>query len=114
MSKDAIGRAILAATSKPPCCTAEQADLLARRVLLLEPWASACEAIRELMGFVQNSSETTVRLSQDDATRSFLVAVGDSNPRTYFGDSLFEAVEAAKKGEQGLTRGSATSKGAQL
>lgn len=44
--------------------------------------------IRDLMGWVGDGSNTTVTLSQDDATNDFILKVGDST----FSDTSFERV----------------------
>lgn len=55
--------------------------------------------LRELCGHVQDGSAQTVKVSQDDATRTWHVTVGDRNPRTYHGDSLPEAIHNAAEKE---------------
>lgn len=49
---------------------------------------------RELVGYVQNDSATVVKVYQDDATKSYIVSVGN---KTYWGDSLREAINKAHK-----------------
>lgn len=44
--------------------------------------------LRHLMGWVEDGSTTTVALSQDDATKDFILKVGD---RTFY-DTSFERV----------------------
>jgi len=51
------------------------------------------EGLRSLMGYVQNGSETTLSLFQDDATKSFHIKVG--NTRSYWGESFKEALQKA-------------------
>ena len=58
--------------------------------------AALLTSIRELMGYVENGSDTKVSLSQDDATKDFIVNVGKD---TYYGAGLAEAVNAAVKGQ---------------
>ena len=54
--------------------------------------------IRSLMGYVQNSSDTSVTLSQDDATYTYHIRVGNSaNNRTYWGNSFAEVIRKAVK-----------------
>jgi len=65
---------------------------------------NAFNSLRKLMGYVQNSSETVVTLSQDDVTKTYVVKVGADSmfrvkPRSYYGDSLIEAIAAAAAGE---------------
>lgn len=57
----------------------------------------AFDMLRECMGYVQNSSEQTVIISQDDATKTFHIACGKN---TYWGDSLIEAIEKAYEQEK--------------
>lgn len=53
--------------------------------------------LRELMGYVQNGSHTKITISQDDATGSYIVRVGNYgiNQQYYIADSLEEAFEKA-------------------
>jgi len=62
----------------------------------LQKEADALRVIRQLMGFVEDGSDKTVKLGQDDATRSFFIIV---DGRTYDADSFAGVIEAAKKGE---------------
>lgn len=68
---------------------------------------TAFSKLTEVCGYTANSSEQVVIISQDDATRSFVITVkgygigSDAQKRTYFGGSLIEAIEAAWKGECG-------------
>lgn len=48
--------------------------------------------LRKLCGYLANSSETTVTISQDDATKDFIVRVGN---RLYHGPSMTQAFDAA-------------------
>lgn len=50
--------------------------------------------LRKLCGYLQNGSDVLVRLSQDDATGSCHLSVGQ---RSYFSDSFEECVEQAMK-----------------
>ena len=52
--------------------------------------------LRELMGYVQNGSEETVSLFQDDATMDFMLHVGN---KTYWGLSLENVIEKAFEAE---------------
>jgi len=51
------------------------------------------KGLQRLMGYVQNGSETTVTLFQDDATYSYHVKIGQRS--SYWGGSLREALEKA-------------------
>lgn len=56
--------------------------------------------LEELLGYVQNGSDTTVRIFQDDATRTYHVEVGSQgNQHTYYGDSLGAAIASAYASE---------------
>jgi hypothetical protein len=46
--------------------------------------------LRELMGYVEDGSDSTVRLFQDDATKNFFVKV---SKRSWFGSSFREAID---------------------
>ena len=48
------------------------------------------EKLKQLMGYVQNGSDTEIRMFQDDATLSYWVQVGN---RSNFGRSLEEALD---------------------
>lgn len=52
----------------------------------------AINNLRICLGFVDNASNATVRISQDDATRAFVVHVGN---RSYWGKDLFDALQEA-------------------
>ena len=45
-------------------------------------------ALRDAMGYVQNGSNTTVKISQDDATRAFHLSTGEGGHNQYYSDSL--------------------------
>ena len=53
---------------------------------------AAYENLRRCCGYVQNGSQTTVTIGQDDATNTFHVKVGS---RAYWGESLSQALEKA-------------------
>ena len=52
--------------------------------------------LKELMGYVQNGSDETVYLFQDDATMDYILRVGK---KTYWGFSLENVIENAFKAE---------------
>lgn len=54
------------------------------------------KSLRELMGYVQNGSDTTVSLFQDDATRDYILRVGK---KRYWGHSLENVIEKAFEAE---------------
>ena len=49
-------------------------------------------AIRRMCGYVENGSDETVRIFQDDATRDWIVKVGN---RWWHGPSMLAAIDAA-------------------
>lgn len=55
------------------------------------------ERLRILCGYIENASDTSVRVCQDDATRDWIVAIGtgSSIKRSYHGTSMEEAFEQA-------------------
>jgi hypothetical protein len=52
--------------------------------------------LKELMGYVQNGSDTTVSLFQDDATMDYMLRVGK---KTYWGHSLENVIAKAFEAE---------------
>ena len=78
---------------------AAQADYEARiRSALAEAPAGVgdddrIDGLRKLAGYVENGSDTTVSIFQDDATKSWMVRVGKAWPS--HGSSLREAIDAA-------------------
>ena len=52
--------------------------------------------LRELMGYVQNGSDETVSLFQDDATMDYMLRVGK---KTYWGNSLESVIIKAFEAE---------------
>lgn len=71
----------------------------------------AMQKLRECCGYVQNGSEQSVRIAQDDATREWSVTVGSermistmpvrySKARSYHGFSLNEAIDTAYRVEK--------------
>lgn len=55
----------------------------------------AFDNLRKCCGCVQNGSEMTVVIAQDDATRTFVVRVGEN---ASYGDTLQEALAKAAEG----------------
>lgn len=49
-------------------------------------------ALRRMCGYVENGSETSLHIHQDDATRSWIVRVGN---RWWHGTSMLAAIDAA-------------------
>lgn len=56
--------------------------------------------LRTCLGYLANGSQQTVSISQDDATSTFNVIVGDQNKREYWGNSLEEALFKAAQAEK--------------
>lgn len=52
--------------------------------------------LEELCGYVGDGSHTTMMISQDDATREWIVTVGG---KTYFGRSMRQALRAAGRAQ---------------
>ncbi len=57
--------------------------------------ALTIKRLEEACGYVEDGSHTTVTISQDDATRSWVVKVGR---RSFYGNSLREALKTAGEG----------------
>lgn len=55
--------------------------------------AARLKGLRELCGYVENGSDTVVRIFQDDATRDWVVKVG--NLTSYYGHNMWKAIDAA-------------------
>lgn len=56
------------------------------------------QSIRKAMGYVENGSDTTVKLFQDDATRDFIIKVGrDDFGHSIWGNSFEAALSALAK-----------------
>lgn len=71
-----------------------------RRDNSMETSAVLFNSIRKLMGYVEDSSDQTVRLFQDDATKEYFVYIRSMGKDTgYSAATLGEAIAAALKGE---------------
>lgn len=54
------------------------------------------QALRDMAGYVENGGSGSVKIYQDDATRSWHVVIGNgSKEKRYWGDSLDRAIENA-------------------
>jgi hypothetical protein len=53
-------------------------------------------ALRKCLGYVENGTSTTVTISQDDATKTFMLGAGG---RKYYGDTLTEVLVIAGSAE---------------
>jgi hypothetical protein len=65
---------------------------------MADPKANFERRLRVLCGYVENASDTVVKVSQDDATREWVVVVGSETrgtARRYYGASMDEAFEKA-------------------
>jgi hypothetical protein len=75
------------------------------RQIRVERHAATFQKLDTICGPVQDSSEQIVTISQDDATRNYVVSVkgygigSDKTKRVYYGSSLMETIEAAYNGE---------------
>lgn len=68
------------------------------RVVLRDP---GIEKLSACCGYVENGTSETVRVGQDDATKTWNIDVGDfMRGRSYSGRSLEEALTAAYEGER--------------
>lgn len=66
--------------------------------LMSNPKASFERRLRVLCGYVENASDTKVTVSQDDATRTWIVTVGSETAgtaRSYHGEQMADAFEKA-------------------
>ena len=63
-------------------------------VTFVEDANNPFEDLLECCGHIQDGSDRTVSISQDDATNTFIVCVGNQR---YWGDSLQEALINARK-----------------
>lgn len=72
---------------------------LKRTLAQVKEQAENFRSIRKLMGYVQNGTETTVALFQDDATRGFFVKIGNASEAkgatSYHGETLEQAIAEA-------------------
>lgn len=84
----------------PPRGIAKVDDKVAvagREALALIADGQRWRQLKRLCGYVQDGSDTTVSLAQDDATRSYLIQVGKT---TYHGTSFEEALAKAMEGDK--------------
>lgn len=58
--------------------------------------AERLHKIRKLMGYVENGTETTVKLFQDDATKDFFVQVGSKVGSYAYGKTFSEVIDNIK------------------
>lgn len=62
----------------------------------LERDAECMRQLRAVIGHVANSTDTTATITQDDATRDFILRVGTgSTQRSFYGSSLTIVIAAA-------------------
>ena len=69
---------------------------MALELLTARKAVQTLKSLRELMGYVQNRSDETVSLFQDDATMDYMLRVGK---KTYWGLSLENVIEKAFEAE---------------
>ena len=69
---------------------------MALELLTARKAVQTLESLRKLMGYVQNGSDETVSLFQDDATKDFMLRVGK---KTYWGNSLENVIDKAFEAE---------------
>lgn len=53
------------------------------------------ERLRILCGYIENGTDTAVKVLQDDATKDWIVRVGINDTNSYRGSSMMEAFEKA-------------------
>ena len=69
---------------------------IAQELLSARKAVQTLNSLRKLMGYVQNGSDETVSLFQDDATMDYMLHVGN---KTYWGLSLENVIEKAFEAE---------------
>ena len=69
---------------------------MALELLTARKAVQTLESLRKLMGYVQNGSDETVSLFQDDATMDFMLHVGN---KTYWGNYLEQVIDKAFEAE---------------
>ena len=69
---------------------------MAQELLTARKAVQTLNHLKELMGYVQNGSDETVSLFQDDATMDYMLRVGK---KTYWGLSLENVIEKAFEAE---------------
>ena len=69
---------------------------MALELLTARKAVQTLESLRKLMGYVQNGSDETVSLFQDDATMDYMLRVGK---KTYWGLSLENVIEKSFEAE---------------
>ena len=73
---------------------------MAKELLTARHLAQDMKCLRKLMGYVENGSEQTVALYQDDATMSFIIKTKTyTKENRYWGHSLREAIQKAFEAE---------------
>ncbi len=73
---------------------------IAQELIEVRQLAEDMKRLRNLMGYVENGSEQTVVLFQDDATRDFFVKTGAyRKENSYWGHSLHKAIQKAFEAE---------------
>jgi len=73
---------------------------MAKELLTARQLAQDMKCLRKLMGYVENGSEQTVALYQDDATMSFIIKTKTyTKENRYWGHSLREAIQKAFEAE---------------
>lgn len=53
------------------------------------------DRLRILCGYIENGTDTAVKVLQDDATKDWIVRVGINDTNSYRGSSMMEAFEKA-------------------
>ena len=81
-------------------CIEHDLKEMAQELLEARQLAQDMKCLRKLMRYVENGSDQTVELFQDDATRDFFVKTGAyRKENSYWGHSLHEAIQKAFEAE---------------
>lgn len=64
---------------------------------VIGPAINAYYNLRNCLGYIENGTNDTVTIFQDDATRTFHVRVGN---RSYWGNSLIDALNKAAEDQK--------------
>lgn len=77
-------------------CIEHDLKKMAAELISARKSVETLKSLREIMGYVQNGSDTTVSLFHDDATMDYMISVGK---KTYWGYSLENVIEKAAEAE---------------
>lgn len=85
------------ADNPPPDTRGNLEAAIRQHQVAAKPELTALQKLRELMGYVQNSSEAAVTLNQDDATMDYFITIkyNATRGRTYFASGFEEVIDKA-------------------